>query len=91
MNESTKRRIRRTGDEWRRLIDEQADSGLTQSTFCQANGLRLSSFQNWKHRLAAEVPTEPWVELGMLDRPAGMGWDNELELGEGICLRLRRC
>ncbi len=91
MSESTKRRIRRSRDEWQRLIEEQAGSGLTQNAFCRKRSLSVGSFQNWKRRLAAEAPTEPWVELGTLDRSADTGWDIELELGEGICLRLRRC
>ena len=88
---TTTRRIRRGRDEWQRLIDEQAASGLTQSAFCQANALSLASFQNWKRRLVAEAPGESWVELGTLNRSAGTGWDVELDLGEGLCLRLRRC
>ncbi len=91
MSETTRRRTRRSRDEWQRLIKEQADSGLTQSGFCKANGIGLASFQNWKRRLAAEAPSEPWYELGTLSRSASAGWDIELELGDGICLRLRRC
>ena len=91
MGEAVPRRIRRSREEWQRLIHEQTDSGLTQSAFCQANAISLASFQNWKRRLAAEAATEPWVELGTLDRSAGAGWDIELDLGEDVCLRLRRC
>lgn len=91
MSESTKRRTRRSQTEWRRLIDDQTDSGQTQAAFCAANGISVASFQNWKRRLVAEVPPEPWVELGTLDRSAGSGWDIEWDLGDGVCLRLRRC
>lgn len=91
MSETTSRRIRRRPEEWQRLIDEQSESGLTQVAFCQVNALSLASFQNWKRRLTAETPAEPWVELGTLDRSASPGWDIELDLGEGLCLRLRRC
>ena len=59
MSESTKRRIWRGEDEWQRLIEEQADSGLTQAAFCAANGTSPGSFQNWMRRLAAEVSSEP--------------------------------
>jgi hypothetical protein len=91
MSETIQRRTRRSRDEWQRLIKEQADSGLTQSAFCEANAIGLASFQNWKRRLGAEAPAEPWFELGALSRSPSSGWDIELELGDGICLRLRRC
>jgi hypothetical protein len=73
------------------LINEQTDSGQTQAAFCAANGISAASFQNWKHRLAAEVSPVPWVELGTLDQQGTSAWDVELELGDGVCLRLRRC
>ena len=93
MKETITPRKRRSREEWQQLIEAQSASELTQAGFCQANGLSLASFQNWKRRLAAEQPSlvEPWVDLGTLDRPAGSGWDVELGLGNGVCLRLRRC
>ena len=91
MSESTKRRIRRSEAEWQRLIDEQTDSGQTQAVFCAAKEISVASFQNWKRRLAAEVSPEPWLELGALAQQGTSGWDIELDLGDGVCLRLRRC
>lgn len=92
MTSVTKRRIRRSRDEWRRLIDEQAKSGQTQSAFCAARGISVGSLQNWKRRLVTPDATlEPWVELGTLAEAKSVSWDVELDLGEGVCLRLRRC
>ena len=91
MNENTPRRSRGSRDEWQQLINEQAGGDMTQTAFCQARSLSLASFQNWKRRLAAEASAEPWVELGTLSEAGGSGWDIELTLGDGICLRLRRC
>ena len=84
---------RRSRDEWHRLVSEQAESGLTQAAFCEANGLRVASLQYWKHKLAGDVettPPAPWVDLGTL-AAMSPGWEIELQLGDGICLRLRRC
>ena len=92
MSESTKRRIRRSREEWQRLIDEQAGSGLTQGAFCREHSLSVASFQNWKRRLATEdTVVEPWLELGALAKAQAAGWEIELDLGDGLCLRLRRC
>ncbi|MCB1602721.1 MAG: IS66 family insertion sequence element accessory protein TnpB [Chromatiaceae bacterium] len=92
MSSETKRRIRRSRDEWQRLIDEQATSGQTQSAFCAAHGISVASLQNWKRRLGApEAPPESWLELGALAEAKSATWDVELELGNGIVLRLHRC
>jgi putative transposase len=94
MSEATGRRRRRTHSEWQQLLEAQANSGLGPTAFCQANGVSLASFQQWKRKLADETPDEsgtPWVELGTLAASSVSGWDIELQLGDGICLRLRRC
>jgi len=91
MSETKRRRIRRSEAEWQRLINEQADSGQTQAAFCAANGISVAGFQNWKRRLAAEGSPEPWLELGSLAQQSTSAWDIELQLGDGICIRLRRC
>jgi len=91
MSESKRCRIRRSQTEWQRLIDDQSDSGQTQAAFCAASGISVASFQNWKRRLAAEVSPAPWLELGTLAQQGTSAWDIELDLGDGVCLRLRRC
>ena len=94
MTENTRRHVRRSPSEWQQLIDEQARSGQSQRAFCAARALSVKSFQHWKRQLAATAasPSLPWLELGALpERPVATGWDLELELGDGVCLRLRRC
>jgi hypothetical protein len=86
-----RRRIRRSRAEWQQLIGEQAGSGLTQSAFCALHGISVGSFRNWRHRLAAEAAPDPWVELGAVAEHGAGGWDIELDLGEGVRLRFRRC
>jgi hypothetical protein len=94
MTENTRRHVRRRPSEWQQLIDEQARSGLSQTAFCAARAVSTTSFQHWKRQLAgtSAPPSATWLELGALpERPATAGWDVELELGDGVCLRLRRC
>lgn len=96
MSRST--RIRRTPDQWRELIAEQAASGMSQEAFCKHKRLALSTFANWKRRLgstpAAQKACEPdpsaWIDLSSLGVNSGSGWTIELDLGDGVCLRLRR-
>ena len=88
---------RRTAEQWRSLIGEQAESGLSQRAFCKRKRLSLSTFTLWKRRLSeAEVLASAqsedqatWIDLGQL-ASSRSGWDIELDLGEGVCLRLRR-
>jgi len=90
-------RVRRTAEQWRSLIAEQSESGLSQAAFCKRKRLSLSTFSLWKRRLAepgvlAATQKEDeatWIDLGQL-ASSRAGWDIELDLGDGVCLRLRR-
>ena len=94
MTEIPRRHVRRSPSEWQQLIDEQARSGLSQTVFCAVRSVSTTSFQHWKRQLAAAAPPSPsptWLDLGPLRESVAAGWDLELELGAGVCLRLRRC
>ena len=90
-------RPRRTAEQWRSLIAEQAESGLSQQAFCKRKRLSLSTFTLWKRRLSepeelAATQSEDqttWIDLGQL-ASSRSAWDIELNLGDGVCLRLRR-
>lgn len=92
---------RRNKAEWQRLIDEQASSGLTQKVFCEQAGIPLATFGYWKRKLRAEgvsrsdeeartVSRDDWIELTAPIMDTASGWRIELDLGNGICLRLSR-
>ena len=94
MTEIPRRHVRRSPSEWQQLIDEQARSGLSQTAFCAARTVSTTSFQHWKRQLGAAAspsPSPTWLDLGPLRESVAAGWDIELELGAGVCLRLRRC
>lgn len=87
-------RRRRSPEQWQRLIGQQADSGQTQVAFCAEHGLALKTFQRWRRQLEpSTAPVEalfkPLTESPVASEPAG-GWTVELDLGDGVCLRLRR-
>ncbi|HEY5658182.1 MAG TPA: IS66 family insertion sequence element accessory protein TnpB [Myxococcota bacterium] len=85
------RRVRRDRAQWQRLIEEQGASGLTQQAFCTRRRVAYATFCTWKRRLRDEVNGQPpgFVEVDLDEAPMP-GWDVELELGEGIVLRVRR-
>ena len=92
MTETHRRHVRRSASDWQQLIDEQTRSGQSQTAFCAARAVSQTSFQHWKRRLsAAASPSSTWLDLGPLRESVATGWDIELDLGAGVCLRLRRC
>ena len=86
---------RRNKAEWRRLIDEQAASGLSRKVFCENAGIALSTFAYWKRKLRCDEPVkggslDDWIELTPPTTDPASAWHIELDLGNGVCLRLRR-
>jgi len=95
---------RRSEGEWQQLIDEQAVSGLTQKAFCEQRGIPVANFGYWKRKLRTEREGAPaqhpegatgvsladWIELPTHAPASGGGWQIELDLGNGLCLRLQQ-
>lgn len=81
---------RRSREQWQQLLDEQRRSGLTQRQFCRSKDISVSSFQNWKRKLTQTGHDDAWLEVGQIPLGTASGWDIELELGNGVMLRLRR-
>ena len=93
------RRIRRSKDEWREVFTRFEQSGQTIEQFCAQQGLALSTFSRWRQRLRSDCredtqgsPEAVFVELsrGEAPRAAVSPWDVELELGNGMFLRVRQ-
>lgn len=85
-------RRRRTRAQWQRVLAAQAASGLSQQAYCTRHHIAYSSFCRWKRELSgAEPPTgSAFIELTPAAVVTELRWDVELELGEGVFLRLRR-
>jgi len=93
------RRVRRSKDEWREVFACFEQSGQTIEQFCAQQGLALSTFNRWRQRLrtdcrevAQDSPESIFVELSRDDAPGAVvsPWDVELQLGNGMFLRLRQ-
>ena len=92
MGDKGRRRIRRQANEWSALILEQADSGLSQRAFCASKGVSVSSFGAARRRLGTTRPgarIEDFVAIPM-GRVTASDWEVELDLGDGVVLRVRR-
>jgi len=99
---ATRLRTRHHPERWQRLVSEQAASGLPARAFCAERDLSYSSFLYWRRKLIAAEQrrngvSEPrrgpaFIELLPGGGGTGQGgaWELELELGDGLVLRLRR-
>ncbi len=99
MKAATRRR-RRAHAEWQALIARPAASPLPTAEFCPAEGISPASLSLWRKRLRAQAPQAleadsmpgAFLDLGVLG-PTGDPnrlWELELDLGDGVTLRLRR-
>ena len=79
--------VKRGEAEWTNIMAEFERSGMSQRKFCEARGLSLKTFANWRCRLGRGARRGSFVELAP---PVVSGWDVELDLGGGVVLRVRR-
>ena len=90
-------RTQRTGAQWSALLSRYHDSELTQTAFCEAHGLAISSFTTAlrRERNAPAARSEhhdafvPVLVDGAAEHTSSLAWDVELTLGAGIVLRIR--
>ena len=96
----------RTAAQWRELIERYTRSGLTRRVFCAQEGIGESTLGAWQRRLRntssptpettqeralfAEVALQASRDEDAPTAPPAPCWDVELNLGDGICLRVRR-
>lgn len=88
---------RRTRSDWESLIAEQKASGLTIEQFCRQYELTQSNFYLWRKRLSQPIQkkatqtdqTTPWLQVAVPDTNPTPTWDIELDLPNGVTLRMR--
>ena len=93
MSKVVKHRINRSSAQWRELFARFDTSGLTIVEFCRRHELCVSSFYRWRQAVSDTLPTSvmaPFVELPPVSSPNTHRWQIELDLGDGVVLRLAR-
>ncbi len=95
-------KTRRSQSQWQELVEAHSNSELSQKAFCEQQGISIASFGYWKRKLKAksrhvspadQAPdaSDAWIELPLAVQPGGnkgSTWNIELDLGNGLCLRL---
>ena len=79
---------KRTESEWQQILAKWSRSGQTGRDFCRGEGIRLSSFQRWQHRLAAAAPANDFVTVTAAG-PSSPAWTVEVTLPNGVTLRFQ--
>jgi len=85
---------RHTREEWIQIVADFQGSGQDKAAFCRARSIQPDRLQYWLRYwdgasdTHASSTTPAFVEMPLPQRQGG--WDIELELGEGMRLRLRR-
>jgi len=84
---------RRSRADWEHLMAQYEASGLKQRAFCEQHGLGYSTFCYWRKQLCQSASMESHsrhlIELPTLPVEEHPGWRVELDLGQGVVLRLR--
>jgi len=97
--------IRYDQNQWQKLVDSQAQSGLSGAQFCREHHVAYASFMSWRKRLRS-ISTQPSVapeltfveltapapiaDISQVDVEPEPRLCVELNLGSGIELRITR-
>ena len=91
-------RPRRSPAQWKKLMDQFAQSGVTQEQFCRSEGLAPATFALWRRKLKALAPVQAQPEFVEVHVPRGVdlvqAHSSEpaeliVELPYGVVLRFR--
>ena len=73
------KRTKKAWTKWRKLISEQARSGLDVTTFCRERALCRPYFFVWKKRLRENTAAR-FVEVQVAESPANVVGDSRIEV-----------
>ena len=91
----SQRRPRKTKSQWQAIMAGFHQSNLSARAYCQEQGVAYGTFAKWRQRLATPDHPENRSNLIELISPAPVAqarpdhWQVELELGNGMTLRVR--
>lgn len=96
MREAKRVTVRRSAQEWRAIVSRYEHSGQTLKQFCAVEQLAPSTFSLWRRKLrqsasdSAANGAARFVELADSSPAPSPMWEAELDLGDGVLLRVRR-
>jgi len=92
-----KTRVKRSKEQWEVLVNQYETSGLTQQVFCKQHGIATSGLNKWRKRFSRSSESEFVDITRQLSQAASQSrdqaephWQVELQLGQGLVLRIGR-
>jgi len=86
MSNTASTNTRRDRSAWEQLMAQYEAGDLSQRHFCEQHGLAYSTFGYWRKQLRQPASL---IELPMLPTGESRDWRVELDLGNGVVLRLK--
>jgi predicted metal-dependent phosphoesterase TrpH len=95
---ATSQRLRRSASQWREIMTQFSESGLSATAFCKHNELAYGTFARWRQKLSNSnvvpdqaVSSNDWLPIHLMDTNDGQetAWEIELSLPGGVHLRMR--
>ena len=83
---------RRSRSDWEGLMSQYDSSKATQRAFCAQHNLAYSTFGWWRKKLrqsVSSVQSVSLIELPVQPTAQAAAWRLELDLGQGVVLRLK--
>jgi transposase-like protein len=85
---------------WKQLIAQYETGSLTQKSFCQQHRISVSSLHKWRNRFKQDEDSTHFIDISKAIVPTqhtsqsaseqeSPAWLVELELGQGMVLRVR--
>ncbi|WP_297463136.1 hypothetical protein [Ferrovum sp.] len=97
MSSDIPQRQRRSQEEWRQLVAQFHESGLSRQQFCQSQGVSLARLEKWDiffRRESHILHPSPFMDLGTIGPAAVAAPSSRLEvrldLGGGMVMTLSR-
>ena len=72
---------------WLTLLQQQANSGQSQTEFCQQHQIKIATFQYWRKRLRAQDTDNRVLPVQLVSEPVGESDYLILTLPNGATLR----
>ncbi len=94
----TKTKTWRSKAQWKALLDEFSNCGLTQAAFCKKHQIATSSLHKWLKYFESQSTVAEFIDITepLAKAPSpqaapenGGQWQVELKLGPGVVLRMR--
>ena len=84
---------RRSTEQWQALITLSEQSSLSDKEFCIEHKINTSSFYKWRKALQIDSLSPDFINItAAIDppvKPLNIDWQVEIELGNGVILRVK--